>query len=472
MRLDQLADLLGSRPWFDLATVVQLSGEARRDVVNQLYRWSRAGKLIPVRRGMYTLADRYRHVPVAPATLANALCFPSYLSGLWALSFYGLIPEAVPVHTSVTTRSPADYENACGMFHYTAIKRSFFFGYHTVSVAGTEALVATAEKALLDLFHLHTGEWDRDQMTEMRFQQTEVVDRDRLHAYTRRIGKPRIGRAVDVWLACSAEQEAGSRTVKDQALARALQFDVPQRRLNALREYLQAFIMRSLHESEAARAVAFVGGTALRFIEGLPRLSEDLDFSRVSAEGYEPVRWLEKLKRDLYFAGFDSAIRWIEREPVQVAWVRTARLLADAGLSGHAQQNLSVKVEIDTRPPAGATISHFSFVISHYDLPSLMAGKLHALLTRGYPKGRDWYDLIWYRSRRPPVEPNGQLLQHALDQTQGAGRYRAADWRTLLAARLADLDTRGLARDVRPFLERPEDAALLDRANLEASLAR
>ena len=107
---------------------------------------------------------------------------------------------------------------------------------------------------------------------------------------------------------------------------------------------------------------------------------------------------------------------------------------------------------------------HFTFVICHYDLPSLMAGKLHALLTRGYPKGRDWYDLIWYRSRRPPVEPNGQLLQHALDQTQGAGRYRAADWRTLLAARLADLDTRGLARDVRPFLERPEDAALLDRA--------
>ena len=199
--------------------------------------------------------------------------------------------------------------------------------------------------------------------------------------------------------------------MKDQALALALRFDDPQRRLNALREYLQAFIMRSLHESEAGRAVAFVGGTALRFLEDLPRFSEDLDFSRVSADGYEPVRWLEKLKRDLHFAGFDSTVRWIEREPVQVAWVRTAHLLAEAGLSGHARQNLSVKVEIDTRPPAGAAIRrtlvtrHFTFVISHYDLPSLMAGKLHALLIRGYPKGRDWYDLIWYRSRRPPVEP-------------------------------------------------------------------
>ena len=63
------------------------------------------------------------------------------------------------------------------------------------------------------------------------------------------------------------------------------------------------------------------------------------------------------------------------------------------------------------------------------------------------------------------------LLQNALDQTQGAGRYRAADWRALLSARLADLDTRALARDVQPFLERPEDAALIDRANLEAVLA-
>ena len=265
--------------------------------------------------------------------------------------------------------------------------------------------------------------------------------------------------------------------MKDQALARALQFDDPQRRLNALREYLQAFIMRSLHESEAARAVAFVGGTALRFLEGLPRFSEDLDFSRVSAAGYEPVRWLQKLKRDLHLAGFDSTIRWIEREPVQVAWVRTAHLLAEAGLTGHAQQKLSVKVEIDIRPPAGAAIQrtlvtrHFTFVISHYDLPSLMAGKLHALLTRGYAKGRDWYDLIWYRSRRPPIEPNLALLQHALDQTQGAGRYRAADWRTLLQERLAGLDTRLLARDVQPFLERSADAALLERANLEAILA-
>ena len=235
--------------------------------------------------------------------------------------------------------------------------------------------------------------------------------------------------------------------------------------------------MRSLHESEASRAISFVGGTALRFLENLPRFSEDLDFSQDSSEHYVPVHWLRKLKRDLHLAGFDSTVRWIDRTPVQVAWIRTASLLAEAGLSGHRAQKLSIKVEIDTRPPAGAVIRrsvvtrHFTFVIGHYDLPSLMAGKLHALLTRGYPKGRDWFDLVWYRSRRPPVEPNVQFLQQALDQTQGAGRYLAGDWRPLLRARLADLETGILARDVEPFLERPADAALLGRVNLDAVLA-
>ena len=265
--------------------------------------------------------------------------------------------------------------------------------------------------------------------------------------------------------------------MKDRALEAASRFDDPGRRLNALREYLQAFVMRSLHESEASRSISFVGGTALRFLENLPRFSEDLDFSQVSSDEYDPARWLRKLKRDLHLAGFDSTVRWMDRRPVQAAWIRTGSLLAEAGLAGRQERKLSIKVEIDTRPSAGVAMRrsvvtrHFTFVIRHHDLPSLMAGKLHALLTRSYPKGRDWFDLVWYRSRRPAVEPNTKLLQHALDQTQGRGRYRAADWRRLLRLRLAGLKTGVLTRDVEPFLERPADAALLDRANLDAVLA-
>ena len=202
MRFDTAIELLGEMPFFDLPMVVQLTEESHASVVNQIHRWSRAGKVVPLRRGMYTFADRYRRAPLSPAALANALYPPSYVSGLWALGFYGLIPEAVSAYTSVTTRTPRKFENAFGAFLYAAIKRSFFFGYRTVSMAGTEVVIATAEKALLDLFHLSAGEWDRPRMMEMRFQRNEGIDERRLHDYAQRLGKPRILRAVQVWREC------------------------------------------------------------------------------------------------------------------------------------------------------------------------------------------------------------------------------------------------------------------------------
>ena len=209
MRLDAALDLLGSLPFFDLATVAQLADEPHGSLVNQMHRWSRAGKLVPLRRGMYAFADRYRRVPVSPAALANALYSPSYLSGLWALGFYGLIPEAVASYTSVTTRTPRRFDNAFGAFVYTAIKRGFFFGYRTASIAGADVLIATAEKALLDLFHLNNGEWDRPRMIEMRFQHGEGIDRGRLQEYAQRMGKPRILRAVQVWRECCDAPDDG-----------------------------------------------------------------------------------------------------------------------------------------------------------------------------------------------------------------------------------------------------------------------
>ena len=105
------------------------------------------------------------------------------------------------------------------------------------------------------------------------------------------------------------------------------------------------------------------------------------------------------------------------------------------------------------------------FPIRHYDLPSLLAGKLHVAITRKYAKGRDWYDLVWYLSQRPPVAPNVSLLQNALDQTQGAGRYDAQRWRDLVRERLATLNLQAVSDEVSPFLERPQDAALLTREN-------
>ena len=70
-------------------------------------------------------------------------------------------------------------------------------------------VIATPEKALLDLFHLHGGEWDGPRMREMRFQHCDVVDPRRLLAGAHRMGKPRILRAVGVWRACCGAPDEG-----------------------------------------------------------------------------------------------------------------------------------------------------------------------------------------------------------------------------------------------------------------------
>lgn len=264
--------------------------------------------------------------------------------------------------------------------------------------------------------------------------------------------------------------------MREQALALVRGVADPGEALNRLREYLQAFVLRSFHESEAFRPLAFVGGTALRFLHGLPRFSEDLHFSLVSAAGYAGEVWMAKVKRDLTLAGFQPEVTWNDRKTVQTGWVRVAGILHDAGLSALPDQKLAIKVEIDTRPPDGARCERrlvtrqMTFLLQYYDLPSLLAGKLHAVIARKYAKGRDWYDLVWYLSQRPPVIPNLLLLQNALDQTQGVERCDASTWRELVRARLATLEMSAVSADVSPFLERRQDASLLTRDNLESLL--
>jgi hypothetical protein len=77
---------------------------------------------------------------------------------------------------------------------------------------------------------------------------------------------------------------------------------------------------------------------------------------------------------------------------------------------------------------------------------------------------------MWYLSQRPPLTPNLSLLQNALDQTQGSGRLDAKSWRELARAQLATMDMQAVYNDVAPFLERPKDASLLTRDNLEGLL--
>ena len=210
MNFESLVKLAGHLPCFDLPLLVQAFDDRREVIRVQLSRWMTQGKVIGLRRGIYTLAEIYRRVPLTPAALANKLCHPSYLSGLWALGFYDLIPERVVWLTNVTPRPPQRFDNPCGVFDYQNIKQECFFGYRTASLGGADILVAEPEKALLDHWHLTSGEWTMARLEEMRYQQFELINEAQLRLYTQRFQSPRLNRAVQRWLMLAADEEKGT----------------------------------------------------------------------------------------------------------------------------------------------------------------------------------------------------------------------------------------------------------------------
>ncbi len=213
MTYDALVKLTAALPWFDLPLLVQACDDRRAAIRVQLSRWIRHGKVVGLRRGMYTLGDTYRRAPLTPGALANQLYRPSYLSGLWALGLHDLIPERVVWLTSVTPRVPRRFENPFGVFEYRNIKQDCFFGYRTVTLAGHEILVAEPEKALLDHWHLTAGEWTAERLEEMRYQHGDRVSAGTLRAYAERFRSPRLSRAVERWRTLMAEAEKGTVTL-------------------------------------------------------------------------------------------------------------------------------------------------------------------------------------------------------------------------------------------------------------------
>ena len=246
------------------------------------------------------------------------------------------------------------------------------------------------------------------------------------------------------------------------------------------REYLQARVLQSLQDCGAFGTWVFQGGTALRFLYSMPRFSEDLDFALV--EPGLPVNFRDNMVAagSLFEAeGYDVGMRISDKRTVKSAFVNLKGLLFELGLSAHPSETLSIKVEVDSNPPAGAkTVStiirrHVILNLRHHDKASLFAGKLHAFLARRYVKGRDIYDLVWYLSDRTWPAPNLELLESALTQTGWRGaQVTDENWRELITQRVESLDWKQVVADVEPFLEHPADIALLTRQNLASLLRR
>ena len=195
----------------------------------------------------------------------------------------------------------------------------------------------------------------------------------------------------------------------------------------ALREITQEIILAGLGRTDLFGHAGFQGGTCLRIFHSLNRFSEDMDFALCETDAtFSLSPYLDRVRLELSAYGYELEIDDRSRagQTVRQAFVKDDSVGRMLRLGYRPRtgpmRKLRIKLEVDTNPPTGASyempVLDFPFpsAVRVFDLPSLFAGKIHALLCRNYLKGRDWYDFIWYTARKTPI--NHVLLSAALDQ--------------------------------------------------------
>jgi len=236
---------------------------------------------------------------------------------------------------------------------------------------------------------------------------------------------------------------------------------------NAIKEICQEIALAGLARESFFKHAMFQGGTCLRILHGLKRFSEDLDFILLkSNNAFDWGPYLRSITTE--FEAFGLSLTVIDRskadKTVKKAFLKEGSFGKVLNLqyprSRSDKQNILIKLEIDTNPPNGSMPeSHYleypyPFSVVTQDIPSLFAGKCHALLCREYIKGRDWFDFIWYIQNQCQI--NQSFLKNALEQ---CGPYQnktidmSKDWLfNVLEKKINTLDWTVVAADVRKFL--------------------
>jgi predicted nucleotidyltransferase component of viral defense system len=251
--------------------------------------------------------------------------------------------------------------------------------------------------------------------------------------------------------------------------------------LNAIKEIAQEITLSALSRAEFFKVAAFQGGTCLRIVHGLNRFSEDLDF--VLLQCNPEFKWSRFFSEiELEFNGYGFQIEARDRskaeDTVKKAFLKedsfgkVLKLIYERTRSDI--QVINIKLEVDTNPPMGSDFETKvigfpePFSIAVQDLPSLFAGKMHALLCREYVKGRDWFDFVWYKSRDTKI--NLLNLQNALLQQgpwKGRGVSIESHWiYERLREKVLSIDWEVMKKDVKPFL-RGRQLRTLDLWNRE-----
>jgi len=246
---------------------------------------------------------------------------------------------------------------------------------------------------------------------------------------------------------------------------------------NGIKEVVQEIVLCGLSRSGFFKTAAFYGGTALRLFYGLDRFSEDLDFSlKVSTSSYDFSEYLPILEKEIRSYGLNFRVEVKDKSTdsdIKSAFLKGNTkehmliLFADEQLARSigSGELIKVKFEVDTNPPDYAAFEikyrllPIPYEITLYDMPSLFAGKIHAVICRAWKnrvKGRDLYDYVFYLSRGTAVN-----LKHLTARLAQSGyipqgmQITIEDVKEMLRKRFANIDFTQAKQDVLPFIKNP-----------------
>lgn len=252
---------------------------------------------------------------------------------------------------------------------------------------------------------------------------------------------------------------------------------------HAIHEIIQEIALLGLWRSKFFEHAAFYGGTALRVLYGLDRFSEDLDFSLLKSDKiFDLSSYNVAIKIELESFGFsaevETKIKKNSESNIRSAFIKanTRQQFLSINVDHqlirqvHKDKNIKIKMEVDVDPPlkfnteTKLLLEPIPFSVHTFTLPSLFAGKLHALLCRAWKnriKGRDWYDFVWYLGKK--VKPDLMHLQERLIQTGHWSSDKQLDeeqLKDLLLERIKNIDFDQAKEDVLPFIFDQDSVAL------------
>lgn len=264
------------------------------------------------------------------------------------------------------------------------------------------------------------------------------------------------------------------QTVLEQMLS-TYKTNTTEEKKNALKEVVQEVALCGLSRAGFFKHAAFYGGTALRIFYGLDRFSEDLDFSLVAPNAdFQLNRYFSGLESEMASLGLRFSIE--EKQKTADTAIKSAFLkgntkehilsIYDVNNVGiNPDEVIKIKFEVDTNPPAFAQFENkyrllpTPYQVKLYDMSSLFAGKLHAVICRAWKsrvKGRDLYDYVFYLAKQAKV--NLPHLRARLEDSGVLSKDDPFSKETLLEMlnqRFDTIDFEQAKQDVLPFITDP-----------------